>query len=63
MNQKLSLQNFFVATVLVGFCSCASPSKGKQVAAVKPSAGAAQIGKGVNGFRYLVGAPLFLGMV
>ena len=62
MNQKLSFQNVFVATVLFSFCSCASPSKDRQVAAVKPSAGA-QIGKGaVTGLRYLVGAPFFLGM-
>ncbi len=62
MNQKLSLHKILAAAVLFSFCSCASPSQGKRVADGRPSAGA-QIGKSaVNGLRYLVGAPFFLGV-
>jgi hypothetical protein len=51
-----------VVSVLVIFCGCASFSKEKRVADGRPSAGA-RIGKGVvNGCRYLVGAPFFIGM-
>jgi hypothetical protein len=61
MNQ-LSLQNVLVATMLLSFCSCASPSKDKRRADGRASAGV-QIQKGaVNGLRYLVGVPFFLGV-
>ena len=60
MSHKLLLQTLFVATMLVNFCGCASPSKERRVADGKPSAGA-QIGKGaVNGLRYVVGVPVAL---
>ena len=49
-------------SVLFVFSSCASPAKEKRLTSGGPSAGA-RIGKGaVNGLRYLVGAPFFVGM-
>jgi len=64
MNQRRSLRNAVVVMLLVSFCGCASPAAPKRVAAAvaRPSVGA-RMGKGVvDGFRYLVGGPFFLGM-
>ena len=48
--------------VMLSFCACASSPKEKHVADGKRTV-SAQVGRGaVNGLRYLVGVPFFLGI-
>jgi len=64
INQRPAFRNAVVMSLLVSFYGCATPAPPKRVAAAdaRPSVGA-RIGKGaVDGFRYLVGGPFFLGM-
>jgi hypothetical protein len=62
MIQALTAHKILAVALLGGLCSCASPSRVTPVARAKPSVGS-QVGRSaVNGFRYVFGVPLSLGV-